>query len=76
MLPDMPAPTSPHNSLACTEGSHATFAPRGWKQRALQAHVEQERGHCSVERVSVVPAGIVDVLSSCAVLWQTPACLS
>ena len=33
------------------EGSHATFAPRGWKQRALQAHVEQERGHCSVERV-------------------------
>lgn len=37
------------------EGSHATFAPRGWKQRALQAHVEQERGHCSVERVSLPP---------------------
>lgn len=35
-----------------SEGSHATFAPRGWKQRALQAHVEQERGHCSVERVA------------------------
>lgn len=35
-----------------SEGAHATFAPRGWKQRALQAHVEQERGHCSVERVA------------------------
>ena len=35
-----------------SEGSHATFAPRGWKQRALQAVVEAERGHCSVERVA------------------------
>lgn len=35
-----------------SEGAHATFAPRGWKQRALQAHVEKERGHCSVERVA------------------------
>jgi len=35
-----------------SEGSHATFAPRGWKQRALQALVEAERGHCSVERVA------------------------
>ena len=35
-----------------SEGSHATFAPRGWKQRALQAKVESERGHCSVERVA------------------------
>lgn len=35
-----------------SEGAHATFSPRGWKQRALQAHVEQERGHCSVERVA------------------------
>ncbi|PSC71239.1 glucokinase [Micractinium conductrix] len=35
-----------------SEGAHATFAPRGWKQRALQAHVEAERGHCSVERVA------------------------
>ena len=35
-----------------SEGSHATFAPRGWKQRALQARVEAERGHCSVERVA------------------------
>lgn len=34
-----------------SEGAHATFAPRGWKQRALQAHVQNERGHCSVERV-------------------------
>ena len=35
-----------------SEGSHATFAPRGWKQRALQSMVEAERGHCSVERVA------------------------
>ena len=35
-----------------SEGAHATFAPRGWKQRALQAAVEAERGHCSVERVA------------------------
>lgn len=35
-----------------SEGSHAVFAPRGWKQRALQARVEAERGHCSVERVA------------------------
>lgn len=35
-----------------SEGAHATFAPRGWKQRALQATVEAERGHCSVERVA------------------------
>lgn len=35
-----------------SEGSHATFAPRGWKQRALQAKVEADRGHCSVERVA------------------------
>lgn len=35
-----------------SEGSHATFAPRGWKQRSLQALVEAERGHCSVERVA------------------------
>lgn len=37
--------------VCSSEGSHATFAPRGWKQRALQAHVQNERGHCSVERV-------------------------
>ena len=35
-----------------SEGSHACFAPRGWKQRALQARVEAERNHCSVERVA------------------------
>lgn len=35
-----------------SEGSHTCFAPRGWKQRALQDHVEAERGHCSVERVA------------------------
>lgn len=35
-----------------SEGSHATFAPRGDKQRALQAHVEAMLEHCSVERVA------------------------
>ncbi len=36
-----------------SEGSHATFAPRGWKQRALQAFAEAELGqHCEVEHVA------------------------
>ncbi|KAK9843781.1 hypothetical protein WJX81_006046 [Elliptochloris bilobata] len=35
-----------------SEGSHATFAPRGWKQRALQAFVERELGACEVEHVA------------------------
>lgn len=35
-----------------SEGAHSTFAPRGWKQRALQGAIEAERGHCSVERVA------------------------
>ena len=36
-----------------SEGSHATFAPRGWKQRALQDFAEQELGqHCEVEHVA------------------------
>lgn len=36
-----------------SEGSHATFAPRGWKQRALQEFAEQELGqHCEVEHVA------------------------
>ena len=36
-----------------SEGSHATFAPRGWKQRALQEYTEQELGqHCEVEHVA------------------------
>ena len=36
-----------------SEGSHATFAPRGWKQRALQAFCEEELGqHCEVEHVA------------------------
>jgi len=43
-----------------SEGSHSTFAPRGWKQRALQAKVESERGHCSVERVAC-GSGIVRI---------------
>ena len=35
-----------------SEGSHAGFAPRGWRQRALQAFVEQELGRCGVEQAS------------------------
>ena len=38
-----------------SEGSHAGFAPRGWRQRALQAFVEQELGRCGVEQVLRVP---------------------
>jgi glucokinase len=35
-----------------SEGSHATFAPRGDVQRALQKHIEEELGHCEVEHVA------------------------
>ncbi|BDA42706.1 Glucokinase [Coccomyxa sp. Obi] len=35
-----------------SEGSHAIFAPRGWKQRALQVFVEKELGACEVEHVA------------------------
>lgn len=34
-----------------SEGSHADFAPRGWKQRALAQHVENELGYCEAEHV-------------------------
>jgi glucokinase len=34
-----------------SEGAHAAFAPRGWKQRALQAWVENKLGYCEVEHV-------------------------
>lgn len=34
-----------------SEGSHADFAPRGWKQRALAQHVEEALGHCETEHV-------------------------
>lgn len=34
-----------------SEGSHADFAPRGWKQRALAQFVESELGFCEVESV-------------------------
>ncbi len=33
------------------EGTHATFAPRGWKQIALQAYVTNKLGHCEIEQV-------------------------
>lgn len=35
-----------------SEGAHAQFAPRGWRQRALQAHIEAQLGYCEVEHVS------------------------
>lgn len=35
-----------------SEGSHAIFAPRGWKQRALQVFAEKELGSCEVEHVA------------------------
>ena len=34
------------------EGSHATFAPRGWKQAALAAFVTSKFGHCEIEQVA------------------------
>lgn len=34
-----------------SEGAHASFAPRGWKQRALQTHVERQLGYCEIEHV-------------------------
>lgn len=35
-----------------SEGAHASFAPRGWKQRALQTFAERQLGYCEVEHVS------------------------
>ena len=40
-----------------SEGSHASFAPRGWKQRALQTFVERQLGYCEVEHVSLQCSG-------------------
>ncbi|EFJ43507.1 hypothetical protein VOLCADRAFT_106775 [Volvox carteri f. nagariensis] len=34
------------------EGSHATFAPRGWKQEALSRYVTNMHGHCEIEQVA------------------------
>ncbi|KAJ9530881.1 hypothetical protein QJQ45_028840 [Haematococcus lacustris] len=35
------------------EGSHASFAPRGWKQRALAAYAESKlEGHVEIEQVA------------------------
>lgn len=45
--------SAPWRRVVPSEGSHATFAPRGWKQRALQDFAEQELGqHCEVEHVA------------------------
>lgn len=38
-----------------SEGAHAAFAPRGWKQRALQAWVENKLGYCEIEHVCCLP---------------------
>jgi len=38
------------------EGSHATFAPRGWKQQALAAYAAQQLGgHVEIEQVACGP---------------------
>lgn len=34
------------------EGAHATFAPRGWKQKALASYVTTKYGHCEIEQVA------------------------
>ena len=34
-----------------SEGAHASFAPRGWKQRALQTFIERQLGYCEIEHV-------------------------
>jgi glucokinase len=50
-----------------SEGSHSSFAPRGWKQRALQTHVERQLGYCEVEHVSTVLSTVHIV--HCAVVY-------
>ena len=49
-----------------SEGAHASFAPRGWKQRALQTHVERQLGYCEVEHVS--PATKTAICTACLLL--------
>lgn len=40
-------------SMTAGEGSHATFAPRGWKQQALAAYAAAKLGgHVEIEQVS------------------------
>ncbi|KAG2501812.1 hypothetical protein HYH03_000311 [Edaphochlamys debaryana] len=34
------------------EGAHATFAPRGWKQKALARYATDLYGHCEIEQVA------------------------
>mmetsp|Transcript_32908 Transcript_32908/g.72684 ORF Transcript_32908/g.72684 Transcript_32908/m.72684 type:complete len:410 (-) Transcript_32908:761-1990(-) len=34
------------------EGAHATFAPRGWKQKALAKYVSHKYHHCEIEQVA------------------------
>jgi glucokinase len=43
-------------ALPAGEGAHATFAPRGWKQKALAAFAAQKLGgHVEVEQVCGAP---------------------
>ena len=46
-----------HKHTCTGEGAHATFAPRGWKQRALSNFAEAKLGgHVEVEDVSIYGA--------------------
>lgn len=53
-----------------SEGAHASFAPRGWKQRALQTHVERQLGYCEVEHVSLATLGNDHYVNH----WQMALC--
>lgn len=57
-----------------SEGAHAQFAPRGWRQRALQAFVESELGYCEVEHVSSPPAADGALLNDAVPLLIAIAC--
>lgn len=55
-----------------SEGAHASFAPRGWKQRALQTHVERQLGYCEVEHVcpaSQMPFALILCCISAKPVW-------
>jgi len=39
-----------HYRVWPSEGAHGGFAPRGWRQRALAASVEDALGYCEVRR--------------------------
>lgn len=55
------------NPKRAGEGSHATFAPRGWKQKALASYVTTKFGHCEIEQVSCL------LVKRCCCNFGTPA---